>query len=146
MYEPRVELEPGRVASVDYLDNEKVITWPTNLDEKAIIKKLVDILAADTARATWRQQVVANMSVLSVQEFMGSEEAFLHDNSGILRFNTGESQSGFSVTAVITGGATELQGIFGRGSDVLSSSIIEGTIIDSGRDRVQEIIGLGRVS
>jgi len=146
-----IELAPGLTARAAELgegtiSHESIYCWPTELDEKAVVSSLIEILAADATMAMWRQEVIADLSVITVRMFMANQTPFLENNSGLVRFNTGPRGGGFSVTARIDDGVTELQGIFDKNSDELASKVIESTIVDAGKGRAGEIIGLLQTS
>lgn len=146
VYDSELSLAPGQVAYAGQDGDERIVIWPTGMDERSVVERIVDVLVADDDTAEWLREVVANMALLSVQEFMESDGSVLEDNSGVVRFNAGEYPVGFSVTAVINDGVRELQGVFGVDQDALASRVIESTIVASGVGRVSEIIQLGRAA
>lgn len=144
LYDTELVLSPGKSAYAGQDGNDRIVIWPTDLNEHEVVEKLVDVLVADDTTEDWHREVVANLGIRSVQEFMESDVAVLADNTGIVRFNAGEWPSGFSVIALINDGIRELQGIFGIDSDVLVSRVIESTIVESGVKKVSEIVQLGQ--
>ena len=126
-------------------EDGRILTWPTALTAKEMVRKMLGLLARQPATADWQTEVVATTSqdvfgFLPTDDYLDREEEFVVDQGYVVRFNCGPAPgSGFSVTVFCEDGITWLQGDFGD-DDALARQAIEETIVPEGHGRADELL------